>query len=140
MSRAVTIANLVAVTKQTLIQPTDFIELWVINELLDDLGHRKMLGDRLTGERYSVVRIDQPQFDQLNEPHGLYGDRHIRLHFGETEIFINTDAIYRLAAPTQHIEALNARLEGNKWVASPTEGYAVLNVSDVSQSKYFQRG
>lgn len=140
MSRAETIANLIAVTKQTLVQPEDFIELWVINGLLDDIQHRNLLGERLTSERFSVLRVDQPQFKQLNEPHGLHGDRHILVEFGETHFYVSTDAIYRIAAPKQYIEALNARLEGTKWTESPTDGFAVIDVSDISQSKYFQRG
>lgn len=137
MNRAETTANVVAITKRVLIRPTDFVELWVINDLIDDPVHIEMLGERKVTERYSVLRIEHGQFNQLNEPHGIYGSKYLRIQFQDNEMFVNTDAIYKIAAPIDKLEALNSRISGATWIPSSTDGYAILNVSCAEQAKYF---
>lgn len=137
MTRAETIAQVIAVSKQAMVDPTDFIELWVINALLDDDNHFKLLEGRLTDQQFSAIRIDQPQFEFLNEPHGIYSDNHIKVTFAGVDIYINTNAIYRLGAPVGRVDALNRCITGATWAPSDTPGFATLNVSFDGQSQYF---
>lgn len=138
MNRVVTIATIIGALKQTLVKRDDFIEFWVINELIDDEVYRKLIEESAHGNPFSVLRCDYEQFDALNNPHGTYDTNHIKVTFGNQDIYVNVDAIYSIAVPDEHLVELNRRFEGASWEKSNTPGYITLNVSHEGQAEYFK--
>lgn len=139
MNRAETVATIIATLKQSLVKSSDFIELWVINDLIDDDHHRKLIvKNEVGGIGCSALSFNQETFEQINEPHGVYKDNHIKVNFIDHAIYVNVDAIYRIAAPAEYLAELNRRFAGEPWTLSTTPGYVTINISTDCQTKYFK--